>query len=86
MKMTFENEIILPLPDGGTLRCGPGEEYLFGGYLRICNAAGQEVAYWDKEEWRRDPELVIGAVFASTKVNVKLRQTCKQGICKRKYP
>lgn len=56
-------ELVIPLASGGSLRCGPGDDYMFGGYLRICDADGHEVVYWSQEEWQRDPEQVIGAVF-----------------------
>ncbi|MBS1722486.1 MAG: hypothetical protein JSS66_05705 [Armatimonadetes bacterium] len=62
--MPDTQEIKIPLAGGGTLCCGPGESRQWGGYLRVCDARGNEVQYWDQAEWRDDPELVIGAVFA----------------------
>lgn len=59
------HEIIIPLPDGRTLRCGPGDEYQWGGYLRICDKQGKELLYWHRDEWEREGESVIGAVFVS---------------------
>ena len=61
----YVGELIIPLPNGGTLRCGKGTDYLYGNYLRVCNAAGDEVVYWDKQEWADEPEQVIGAVFVA---------------------
>ena len=58
-------EIVIALPKGGSLRCGPGEDHEHGGYIRICDSDGIEIIYWDKAEWAEAPELVIGAVFAS---------------------
>jgi hypothetical protein len=58
-------EIVIPLPNGGSLRCGPGADHEHGGYTRICDAEGIEIIYWDKAEWAEEPELVMGAVFAS---------------------
>jgi hypothetical protein len=64
------DEIKIPLPNGGTLRCGPGEDHQWGGYLRICDPDGNEILYWDTAEWETEGEgeSVIGAIFnASTK-------------------
>jgi len=58
-------ELIIPLANGGTLCCGPGSEYQWGGYLRICDEKGRELRYWDVQEWETDGEgeSVIGAVM-----------------------
>jgi hypothetical protein len=60
-----DEEITIPLPNGGSLRCGPGESFMSGGYLRICDGEGRELLYWDKSEWEieGEGEFVIGAVF-----------------------
>lgn len=62
-----EEEIIISLPKDWTIRCGPGTDHKWGGYVRLCDETGREIpgCYWDKEEWRRDPELVMGAIFQS---------------------
>lgn len=62
------DELIIPLPNGGSLRCGAGEEYAYGGYLRICDYFGNEILYWDVAEWEAEGEgeSVIGAVFAAS--------------------
>jgi len=75
-------EIVIPLPNGGSLRCGPGENHEHGGYIRICDADGIEIIYWDKAEWSETPELVIGAVFASalTSIDELLAQTGRSQI------
>ena len=57
------SEIILPLPSGGTLRCGLGENFQHGGFLLICDADGNEIVMWDSQEWADEPESVIGAVM-----------------------
>ena len=62
--MITEHEIVIPLENGGSLRCGEGEDYQWGGYLRICDAEGNEVVFWDVNEIEEDAESVIGAVFA----------------------
>lgn len=58
-------ELVIALPSGNTLCCGPGGEHQWGGYLRICNPEGQELLYWTMEEWRDNPEGCIGAVFSA---------------------
>lgn len=62
-----DDEIVIPLPNGGTLRCGPGSEYTWGGYLRICDPDGNEILFWDRSEWEAsgEGESVIGAVFGA---------------------
>jgi hypothetical protein len=59
----MDEELIIPLPNGGSLRCGQGDEYEHGGYVRVCDSNGKEKAYWDKDEWQRYPELVMGGIF-----------------------
>lgn len=60
-----EQEIIIPLPNGGTLRCGEGSDCQWGGHLRICDPHGRELIRWVSTEWAEDPEVVIGAVFGA---------------------
>ena len=75
-------EIVIPLPNGGSLRCGPGENHEHGGYVRICDVDGIEIIYWDKAEWSETPELVMGAVFTSalTSIDELLAQTGRSQI------
>jgi len=61
----YAGEITIPLPHGGSLRCGEGTVYNYGDYLRICDAEGNELVYWAKQEWADEPEQVIGAVFCA---------------------
>lgn len=63
--MAKTNEVIIPLSDGCTLRCGPGDTYAFGGYVRICDKNGHEQNYWTSSEWAEEPELVMGAIFGA---------------------
>jgi hypothetical protein len=59
-------EIKIPLPaNGGTLRCGPGRDTEWGGYVRICDPDGNEILYWESTEWEQEGEgeSVIGAIF-----------------------
>ena len=61
------NELIIPLPNGGSLRCGEGKSCVqWGGHIRICDSDGNEILYWDSDEWEEEGESVIGAVFAAS--------------------
>ena len=33
-------------------------------YVRFVNERGEEIAYWDHEEWSAEPQLVMGAIMA----------------------
>lgn len=60
----MDDELVINLANGCTLRCGPSEDgTMYGGYVRICDADGNEIVYWDQQEWADDPELVMGAIF-----------------------
>jgi hypothetical protein len=61
--MITSDEIIIPAPNGGSIRCGKGEEYEYGGTLRLCDGSGNEIMLWEAQEWADDPEQVIGAIF-----------------------
>jgi hypothetical protein len=61
-----EFELIIPLPNGGSLRCGPGNVWSWGDYVRICDAEGNEILYWESSEWKDDAEAVMGAIFAAS--------------------
>lgn len=62
----MDDELIINLANGCTLRCGPSEdETMYGGYVRICDAQGNEIVYWDQQEWADEPELVMGAIFGA---------------------
>lgn len=34
-------------------------------YVRVCDPLGREIAYWTYEEWRDDPQLVMGAILGA---------------------
>ena len=55
-------EVIIKLEDGCTLRSG-SEEYEAGDYVRLCDQEGNEVEYWDHQEWVDDPIVVMGAII-----------------------
>ena len=60
--MTDENEVVVQLVDGWSLRSSSGT-LMSGDYVRLCDTAGVEVLYWDRTEWMEDPELVMGAIL-----------------------
>lgn len=59
-----EGEVVLQLANGYSLRSG-GEEFTAGEYVRLVDAQGEEVLYWDQGEWESDPALVMGAIINS---------------------
>lgn len=62
----MENETIVELADGCTLRSGDTTgEFAAGEYVRLCDPDGREVVYWHNDEWERDPVLVMGAILRS---------------------
>lgn len=60
-----DREITIPLPNGCTLRCGEGDTYEWGGYVRIVSPIGDELLYWDANEWEEESESVMGAIFGA---------------------
>jgi hypothetical protein len=65
MDRKMAKELIIPLPNGGSLRCGQGEDHVWGGYVSICDSSGTDLLYWDKAEFEEDAESVIGAIFVA---------------------
>jgi len=68
--LNADGEVVVQLANGWTLRSGvydrdyPGAR-LSGEYVRLCTPDGAEHLYWDQEEWRADPGLVMGAIINS---------------------
>lgn len=65
-----EGEVVVQLADGCTLRSGvyqPNEPGALtsGEYVRLCDEYGNEILYWDQDEWATDPALVMGAIINS---------------------
>lgn len=63
-----DEEVVVKLADGCTLRSGvydPHKEGALtsGEYVRLCDPDGEEILYWDQEEWANDPALVMGAIM-----------------------
>lgn len=42
-------------------------------YVRVCDPLGREIAYWVSDEWRDDPELVMGAILGALAQGAPLR-------------
>lgn len=59
------DELVIPLPNGNSLVCGPGEFYQWGGSVTIRNSKGEDLRHWTYEEWGDDPECVMGAIFSA---------------------
>ncbi len=58
-------ELVIALPNTCTLRCGEGTEQQWGGYVRVCDPAGEELLYWDVQEWAEQPENIMGVIFSA---------------------
>jgi hypothetical protein len=55
-------------PSGCQLRTNAGragEKLYQCDYVRVVSPAGREVGYWDHEEWRDDPAVVMGAIMGA---------------------
>ena len=60
-----DDELVIPLNNGGFLCCGPGMDHLWGGTVTIRDADGSELLHWTCDEVREDPEHVVGAFFSA---------------------
>lgn len=63
-KLNEDGEVLLELANGYSLRSG-GTDFISGEYVRLCDPDGEEILYWEQEEWRNDPALVMGAIINS---------------------
>lgn len=54
----MNEELIISLENKCTLRC------FYGDHVRICDPNGNEILYWDSNEWAEDPVSVMGAIFS----------------------
>ena len=64
------DEVVVVLADGWTIRSGVYEPTapdarVSGEYVRLVRPDGNEYAYWDQDEWEKDPALVMGAILNS---------------------
>lgn len=63
MDANFPDECVIPLVDGRKLCCPAFPEPCT--YVRIVGQDGEEQVYWDHEEWRQEPEEVMGAFMGA---------------------
>jgi hypothetical protein len=54
-----EMECVIELANGGSIRCPAYPDDV--DYVRVCDAKGDEIAYWSVDEWAEEPGLVMGA-------------------------
>jgi len=55
----YEDECIIELENGNSIRCPSFPDPC--SYIRVCNSRGAELAYWNSDEIKENPEEVIGA-------------------------
>jgi hypothetical protein len=61
----YGEEVVVQVVSGRTLHTGAGEagdSTVTGEYVRVLDTEGSEVAYWTFDEWRDDPQVVMGAI------------------------
>lgn len=62
----IDEEIVVNLADGCSLKSGSkNPDSISIEYVRLCDPKGEELVYWDREEWTTDPDLVMGAIINS---------------------
>ena len=60
----YGDECVIELKNGLLLCTDTAEDNPAGSsYIRVCNKRGKELAYWISDEWRDEPEFVIGALM-----------------------
>jgi hypothetical protein len=59
----YGSELVLGLADGSSIRCP--SLVIEGFWVRIVDSDDLEIAYWDEEEFRVDPEVVLGALMGA---------------------
>jgi hypothetical protein len=57
------NGLVLVLDNGNRI-VTYGDKYLYGSEVTVFNKAGTEAGHWVNDEWRDDPEAVMGAILA----------------------
>lgn len=62
-----EDQIIIPLPGGGSLRCDRGDKHMWGSAVHLYDQDGENVQTWTCDEWEQEGEgeQVMGAIFAA---------------------
>ncbi|RDJ35701.1 MAG: hypothetical protein DWQ19_12855 [Crenarchaeota archaeon] len=77
-----DHEIVLKLQNGWSLVSGvynpkPGE-FTCGEYVRLVDENGEELVYWDQEEWASDPVLVMGTIINAAANPEQTRQALER--------
>ena len=67
----YTKELVVPLANGWSLRSA-GLENECGAYVRVCDETGEEVAYWDMQEWQDEPEEVMGAILRTAQLKMRV--------------
>lgn len=58
------SDVEIKLADGWSLVSGSRDDaYTAGDWVALYDPDGNEILYWDNEEWRTDPILVMGAIM-----------------------
>jgi hypothetical protein len=61
-------ECVIELASGGTIRTDSFEANPGGSsYVRVCEPGGRETGYWTWDEWKEDPQFVMGAILGAAK-------------------
>ena len=60
----YGTEVVLQVPNGMQL-VADGEHEVGTDYVRVCDPAGVEVAYWVADEWQEEPAAVMGAIVGA---------------------
>lgn len=55
--------VLLVLDNGVRIESKPLTGDIAGDYILIADADGNEIGYWNYEEWRDDPIVVMGAIL-----------------------
>ena len=66
--LIYPHEAVIPLPDGRAIHCPAHPDPC--SYFRIVHE-GEEMMYWCSDEWREDPEDVMGALLGILCVALK---------------
>ena len=71
-----ESECCVPIADGSQFLVFPSYEKNEAGvdYLRFVGEDGEELLYYDHQEWVDDPQLVLGAIMACIQNGVQERK------------
>ena len=59
----FPNESAVKIRNGNSIRMPAFPEEC--SYVRVINPFGEEVAYWISDEWKDDPQEVMGAILGA---------------------